>query len=143
MSSFVKNALGVVGALFGFALVLIAVAFAYSLVFGDTPLVRTNRNVTTERRVPVNSEQSGVALQPPTEAPAPVCDVPGSVFVKEIGQCVYHMTDPIEVQKYSPDIDSDPKCKGRPDGFRYDEKVRDESGRVGIAHRVCGSRSAN
>lgn len=79
----------------------------------------------------------------PTEAPAPVCDVPGSVFVKEIGQCVYHMTDPVQVQKYSPDMDSDPKCKGKPAGFRYDEKVTDESGRVGIAHRVCGSRSAH
>src|SRR3989338_8099969 len=63
---------------------------------------------------------------PPTEAPGtPVCDVPGSVFVKEIGKCVYTMTDPVEVQKYSPDKDVDPRCKGKPAGFRYDVPVVD------------------
>ncbi len=120
---------------------LLSLAYAAVYVFGATPVVSTNGNVTTEQRnVPAKNENSSRAEE---KAPEPVCDVPGSVFVKDIGQCVYHMTDPVQVQKYSPDMDSDSKCKGKPSGFRYDEKVRDEAGHVGIAHRVCGSRPAN
>ena len=76
----------------------------------------------------------------PERTKEPVCEVAGAVFVKELGHCVYHMADPVEVQRYSPDQTSDPRCKGKPPGSPYDEEVRDNLGKVGIAHKVCGKR---
>lgn len=128
----VKGAAIIIGTV---VLAAVGLAFAYWLVSGE-PIVRTKDVIT---------QQSPAALTPPMDAPspeqsAPVCDVPGSTFVKEIGRCIYTMTNPVEVQKYSADVQNDPKCKGKPAGFRYDEQVQNERGDVGIAHRVCGSR---
>lgn len=70
------------------------------------------------------------------------CTVENSVYVDAIGTCVFRMTDPKEVRKFSPDRGDDPRCVGKPAGYRYDEAVTDPAhpGRKGIAHRVCGQR---
>jgi len=70
------------------------------------------------------------------------CSIAGSVYVAVIGTCVFRMTDPKEVRKFAPDRGNDPKCVGKPNGFRYDEQVIDPAnpGRRGIVHRVCGAR---
>lgn len=75
-------------------------------------------------------------------APTPVCEEPGSVFVEQLGKCIFSMTNPVEVQRYAPDKDVDPRCKGKPAGFKYQEKITDPSrpGRVGTVNRVCGRR---
>ena len=79
-------------------------------------------------------------LTTPLPAEGPTCDE-GAKYVAELGKCIYTMTDPVEVQKYSPDQASVPeKCKGKQPGHRYTEKVTDERGRVGTANKVCGRR---
>ncbi|MBI2004840.1 hypothetical protein HYS79_01605 [Patescibacteria group bacterium] len=69
------------------------------------------------------------------------CKIPGSVFVREIGACVLHISDPVAVQKIMPDRADDPNCRGKPAGYRYDIQIPPRNGMpAGIAHQVCGVR---
>lgn len=70
------------------------------------------------------------------------CEIPGSVFVAEVGSCILHVTDPAEIAKATPPVTrNDSRCAGKPSGFRYDTPVVGPHGMRGIAHHVCGTRS--
>ncbi len=90
-------------------------------------------------RAGTSPDASGDGRQAP---PSPVCKEPGSVFVEQLGKCIFSMTNPAEVQRYAPDRDVDPRCKGKPPGHVYQEQITDPSrpGQIGTVNRICGRR---
>ena len=67
------------------------------------------------------------------------------VYVAQLKTCILHVevrTAEQAAQAGVPDIKNDPRCEGKPDGFRYETQVPHptKSGVMGTAHHVCGSR---
>ena len=75
---------------------------------------------------------------------SPQCTIPGSIYVDipDVGgECILHVTDVNEINKATPaDTSYDPKCDGKPAGWKYDTQVTGPNGQSGIAHHVCGTR---
>ncbi len=76
-------------------------------------------------------------------APAGTCIEPNTVYVAAVDGCVKHVTDAADLKANGlPDIKVDPKCKGKPPGFKYDKPTVRNDGAPGVAHQVCGHRSS-